>query len=212
MDFQRYNDGVGLIAQNKFQSAVPECPLCGERVDWEIAFDFSGNLICILAKCPHCGGVVKTIFDFTNEPISTFSVSQIGTQNVSNLTEKTKYYIASYNPSSQFFANDTRNNNGYTAPNNYNTQNNAPKEDSSDSVGWGFLGFFIPLAGFILWLVWKNDYPKRSRAAGIGCLVSIILGVVAALFWYVVFINLLSDLATAPAVILQAVGLLNLLH
>ena len=49
MDFQRYNDGVGLVAQNKFQSAIPTCPLCSERVDWEIAFDFSGNLICILA-------------------------------------------------------------------------------------------------------------------------------------------------------------------
>lgn len=41
MDFQRYNDGVGLIAQNKISAAIPSCPLCGaHNVQWEIAFDF----------------------------------------------------------------------------------------------------------------------------------------------------------------------------
>ncbi len=188
MDFQRYNDGVGLVAQNKFQSAIPTCPLCSERVEWELAFDFSGNLICILAKCPKCGGIIKTIFDFTNEPISTFSVSQIGTQNVSNLIEKTKYYIATPNQFNRVGANSYYGG----APQN-NTYNNQPEQkDDSDAVGWGFLGFFFPIVGFILWLVWKNDYPKRSRASGIGCLVSIVLGVVAVLFWYVFVIGLIG--------------------
>ena len=67
MDFQRYYDGVGLIVENKINNSFSTCPLCGEmKVDWEIVFDFKGDLICVLAKCPHCGGVIKTIFNFNN--------------------------------------------------------------------------------------------------------------------------------------------------
>ncbi len=203
MDFQRYNDGVGLIAQNKFQSAIPTCPLCSERVDWELAFDFSGNLICILAKCPNCGGVIKTIFDFTNEPISTFSVSQIGTQNVSNLIEKTKYYVATPNQYNRVGANPYYG--GVPQNDAYNAQ--PERKDDSDPVGWGFLGFFIPIVGFILWLVWKNDYPKRARAAGIGCLVSVVLGVVATLLSYVIVFAAMGSF-TAFASVAQTLLLL----
>ena len=201
MDFQRYNDGVGLVAQNKFQAAIPTCPLCSERVDWEIAFDFSGNLICILARCPKCGGIIKTIFDFANEPISTFSVSQTGTQNVSNLIEKTKYYVATPNQFSRVGASAYY---GASQNNAYNTQ--PEKKDDSDAVGWGFLGFFFPIVGFILWLVWKNDYPNRSRASGIGCLISVVLGVVATLFWYFLLIA-----AVNGAVTLASTSLLSIL-
>lgn len=189
MEFQRYDDGIGLIAQNKFQSAMPNCPLCGNAVDWEIAFDFSGNLICILAKCPVCGGVVKTIFDFANEPISTFTVSQIGDQNIGNLLEKTKYYVPSTQPKYETYTP----NNSYS--NAAQSQNQPEKEDKSDSAGWGVLGFFLPIVGFILWLVWKNDYPKRARAAGIGCLVSIVLSVVASVIYFVILIGVLGSLS-----------------
>lgn len=204
MDFQRYNDGVGLIAQNKFQSAIPTCPLCSERVDWELAFDFSGNLICVLAKCPNCGGIIKTIFDFTNEPISTFSVSQIGTQNVSNLIEKTKYYVATPNQFSGAGANSY-----YGGAQQNNTCNSQPeKKDDSDAVGWGFLGFFFPIVGFILWLVWKNEYPKRARGAGIGCLVSVIISTVGVMLY--VFIIILAIGGGYVAASLSAVATLLL--
>lgn len=192
MEFQRYNEGIGLIAQNKFQSAMPNCPLCGNAVEWEIAFDFSGNLICILAKCPVCGGVVKTIFDFANEPVSTFSVSQIGDQNIGNLVEKTKYYVPQTQQpkyetygSSNFYRNDSQ------------SQNKPEKEDKSDSAGWGVLGFFLPIVGFILWLVWRNEYPKRARAAGIGCLVSVVLSVVGWVIYFVILIGVLGSAFSA---------------
>ena len=46
MDFQRYYDGVGLIVENKINNSFSTCPLCGEmKVDWEIVFDFKGDLI-----------------------------------------------------------------------------------------------------------------------------------------------------------------------
>lgn len=49
---------------------------------------------------------------------------------------------------------------------------------SSSAVGWGFLGFFVPIAGLILFLVWRDDRPEDSKAAGIGALVSVIISVV----------------------------------
>lgn len=50
---------------------------------------------------------------------------------------------------------------------------------------WGLLGFCIPIVGLILFLVWKNDKPRTAKAAGIGALVSVILGVV---FYVIMFV------------------------
>lgn len=48
---------------------------------------------------------------------------------------------------------------------------NQEVSESSSSIGWGVLGFFVPLAGLILYLVWKNDRPNDAKAAGIGALI-----------------------------------------
>ncbi|MCA1356324.1 hypothetical protein FO433_06760 [Weissella cibaria] len=56
------------------------------------------------------------------------------------------------------------------------------KTEDSGSAGWGVLGFFFPLVGFILWLVWMKDKPKSSKSAGVGTLISVILGV---LIWII---------------------------
>lgn len=39
---------------------------------------------------------------------------------------------------------------------------------------WGLLGCCIPIAGLILFLVWKDTKPKTAKAAGIGALVCVI--------------------------------------
>lgn len=43
---------------------------------------------------------------------------------------------------------------------------------------WGLLGCCIPIAGLILFLVWKDTKPKTAKAAGIGALVSVVLAIV----------------------------------
>lgn len=53
---------------------------------------------------------------------------------------------------------------------------------------WGLLGCCVPVAGLILFLVWKDSKPKTAKAAGIGALVSVILAVV----YYVVVIVVLG--------------------
>lgn len=50
---------------------------------------------------------------------------------------------------------------------------------------WGLLGFCIPVVGLILFLIWKDQKPKTAKAAGIGALVSVIIGVV---FYVIAFV------------------------
>lgn len=40
---------------------------------------------------------------------------------------------------------------------------------------WGLLGCCIPIAGLILYLVWKDTKPKNAKALGIGALVCVAL-------------------------------------
>lgn len=173
MDFQRYYDGVGLIVENKINNSFSTCPLCGEmKVDWEIVFDFKGDLICVLAKCPHCGGVIKTIFNFNNgEMPSSFTVSDTGETNRNDLVQGVNYTLPSANR-------------GAKSQNVSATQSQQTDSEGS-TVGWGILGFFIPIVGFILWLIWKDEHPARAKSAGIGCLVSICLGVVGVILYVV---------------------------
>ena len=58
------------------------------------------------------------------------------------------------------------------------SQSTAPAVVDNGGFGWGVLGCCIPIVGLILFLVWKDTKPKTAKAAGIGALVSTILGVV----------------------------------
>lgn len=180
MDFQRYYDGVGLIVENKINNSFSTCPLCGEmKVDWEIVFDFKGDLICVLAKCPHCGGVIKTIFNFNNgEMPSSFTVSDTGETNRNGLVQGINYTLPSANRGSK--------------SQNVSATQSQQTDSEGSTVGWGILGFFIPIVGFILWLIWKDEHPARAKSAGIGCLVSICLGVVGVILYVVLVFVILG--------------------
>ena len=60
---------------------------------------------------------------------------------------------------------------------------------------WGALGCCIPIVGLILFLVWKDNKPKTSKAAGIGALVSVICGVV----FYIIYFIAIGILAASGA-------------
>ncbi len=57
-------------------------------------------------------------------------------------------------------------------------------EQDSNSSGWWWLGFFLPLIGFILWLVWAGDTPIRAKRIGWGALVGVIVSVVLMVLLY----------------------------
>ena len=60
-------------------------------------------------------------------------------------------------------------------------QNTSPAVVDNGGIGWGILGFCIPLVGLVLFLVWKDQKPKTAKAAGIGALIAVIVGIL----WYV---------------------------
>lgn len=59
------------------------------------------------------------------------------------------------------------------------------KEAWSNS-GWLLLGFFIPIVGLILYLVWKETSPSKAKAAGYGALIGFVIslcgGLIAGIF------------------------------
>lgn len=52
------------------------------------------------------------------------------------------------------------------------------------STGFNVLGFFFPIVGLILYLVWKDQTPNKAKAIGKSALISFIIGVV---FYIIVF-------------------------
>lgn len=50
--------------------------------------------------------------------------------------------------------------------------------DDNSSIGFAILGFFIPIVGLILFLVYEDTKPKRAKSAGKGALIGFITGVV----------------------------------
>lgn len=68
--------------------------------------------------------------------------------------------------------------NNYVNNNNYvNSNNNYPIQEGN-TVGWGILGFFVPLAGLVLFIAWHNEKPKSAKSAGTGALIRVILSII----------------------------------
>ena len=59
------------------------------------------------------------------------------------------------------------------------------EKKEGSKFGWGVLGFFFPIVGLILFLVWLNSKKKASKAAGIGALIG--TGVSIVLFLLTIF-------------------------
>ena len=48
-------------------------------------------------------------------------------------------------------------------------------------IGWGILAFLIPLAGWIMYFVWKDTYPRRASQANVIAWIAFILNLCAIL-------------------------------
>ena len=55
---------------------------------------------------------------------------------------------------------------------------NATAPDDAPSTGFAVLGFFSPIVGLILYLVWKSERPLRAKSAGKGALIGFIVGII----------------------------------
>lgn len=74
------------------------------------------------------------------------------------------------------------------------SQNDTPSANPNDtgSAGWAVLGFFIPLVGLILYLVWKDTQPKNANQAGKGALIFVIVAAVIFVFWLIFALALIG--------------------
>ena len=52
---------------------------------------------------------------------------------------------------------------------------------------WGLLGFCVPVVGLILFLIWKDEKPLTAKAAGIGALISVGVGILYYIIVIIVF-------------------------
>lgn len=71
---------------------------------------------------------------------------------------------------------------------------NPPKPYDTGSIGWWFLGFFFPLIGLILFLVWRNDKPLSAKRAGWGALVGVIVSFVSGFLFSFIFAALFAEI------------------
>ena len=74
------------------------------------------------------------------------------------------------------------------AVNNTNNVNQVKSnQEEGSSFGWGVLGFFFPLIGFVLFLVFMGDKKKASKASIIGSVVGVVVKVLLVLLAIFVF-------------------------
>ncbi len=71
-----------------------------------------------------------------------------------------------------------------------------PQNDSY-SFGWWWLGFFIPLAGFIIWATCTDTAPTKSKRCLFGAIFGVIVPIVLfVLFYLVLFLIGISSMSS----------------
>ena len=75
-------------------------------------------------------------------------------------------------------------------------QNNIAATNTTDapSTGMAVLGFFIPLVGFIIWLINKETKPLMAKSAGKGALIGFIVSVAFYIIYMVIITITVSGL------------------
>ena len=80
---------------------------------------------------------------------------------------------------SQSYRGDTRSEQGQSNPN-YNPfeeKRQEPTFKGKFHVGWFLLGMAVPIAGLVMFCVWRKREPAKARSAGFGALAGVILNI-----------------------------------
>lgn len=74
--------------------------------------------------------------------------------------------------------------------------------DPNDAPSGGFavLGFFFPLIGLILYLVWKDELPQRAHSCGKGALVGVVVYVVVWILAMIAMCGIVNAAMSLPVV------------
>lgn len=58
------------------------------------------------------------------------------------------------------------------------------------NVGWFFLGCCIPIAGLILYFIWKDEKPNSAKK----CIIGFLVGIISIILLYIVYIFLIASI------------------
>jgi hypothetical protein len=65
-----------------------------------------------------------------------------------------------------------------------------PKSNNNNtpvSAGWWWLGFLVPIAGFIIWGAYTSTEPQKAKKAGFGAIAGLITSVVLTVLFYILY-------------------------
>lgn len=71
---------------------------------------------------------------------------------------------------------------------------NADVSEDNSNLGFAILGFFIPIVGFILFLIYEEKKPKRAKSAGKGALIGFITEIVLAIILVILYVVFAASL------------------
>lgn len=70
--------------------------------------------------------------------------------------------------------------------------------DDSGSFGWAVLGFFVPVVGLILWLVWMRTRPRSATMSRNGFIVGLAVSIVATVTSVAIVLHVARQFDTEP--------------
>ena len=74
--------------------------------------------------------------------------------------------------------------------------NNINETDDRSNFGFAILGFFIPIVGLILFLIYEGKKPKRAKSAGKGALIGFITKIVLSIILVILYVVFAATLFT----------------
>ena len=74
--------------------------------------------------------------------------------------------------------------------------NNINETDDRSSFGFAILGFFIPIVGLILFLIYEGKKPKRAKLSGKGALIGFITKIVLSIILVILYVVFAATLFT----------------
>ncbi len=67
----------------------------------------------------------------------------------------------------------------------------------SGSIGYFFLGFFLPIVGIAVYFACKDFKPKSANKAGLGVIISIIITILLVVGYFAWFISFLNSILSS---------------
>lgn len=67
-------------------------------------------------------------------------------------------------------------------------------EQDSSSIGYVFLGFFLPIIGLILYFLWKDSTPLRAKNLAKGAIIGAIVAVVFIIVYSIVIVSIIGGM------------------